>query len=152
LRDDHDADETHDQGGPSVYPHLLLQDHDGQQGREQWCREADCRCRAERQHADREKPTQHRAELRQAALQMLAVAIRAQHGEPGARQYDHRYREEGEQGASERDLAQRIAFKLPFHDRIAAGEHHGRADHIGDAARDLVAPRNQRVEDGHPAF
>jgi hypothetical protein len=27
---------------------------------------------------------------------------------------------------------------LPFHDRIAAGEHHGRADHVGDPERDLV--------------
>jgi hypothetical protein len=82
---------------------------------------------------------------------MLAVAVRAQHGETGARQYDRRYGQEREQRAPERDLAQRIAVKLPFHDRIAAREHHGRQDHVEDAARDLVAPRDERIWGGHQA-
>jgi hypothetical protein len=82
---------------------------------------------AERQHADREEPAQHRAELRQAALQMLAVASRPQDTPPGARQHIRRDGQECEQGAPERDLAQRIGGKLPLHDRIAAGEHRGGA-------------------------
>jgi hypothetical protein len=58
-----------------------------------------------RQHADREEPAQHRAELRQPALQMLAVASRPQDAPSGARQYDRRDGQECEQGALERDLA-----------------------------------------------
>src|SRR5215467_5309767 len=82
---------------------------------------------------------------------MLAVASRPQDAPPGARQYDRRDGKKGEQGAPERDLAQRISGKLPFHDRIAAGKHHGRADRVGDPERDLVAPRRSRVGDGHLA-
>ena len=40
--------------------------------------------------------------------------------------------------APERNLAQRIASKLPLHDRIAAGEHRSGTDHVSDAERDLV--------------
>jgi len=41
---------------------------------------------------------------------------------------------------------------LPFHDRIAAGEHHGRAEHVGDPERDLIAPRRRAHSgDGHRA-
>jgi hypothetical protein len=51
-----------------------------------------------------------------------------------------------------RPFAQRIAGKLPFHNRIAAGEHDGRADHVGDPERDLVAPRRRsHIGDGHRA-
>jgi hypothetical protein len=82
---------------------------------------------------------------------MLAVASRPQDAPPGARQYNRRDRQECEQGAPERDLAQRIGSKLPFHDRIAAGEHRGRADHVGDPERDLVAPRRSFVGDRHRA-
>jgi len=127
-------------------------DHDRQQGREQWRREAERRRRSERQHADREEPAQHRAELRQAALQVLAVASRPQDAPSGARQYDRRDGKKGEQGAPERDLAKRISGQLPFHDRIAAGKRHGRADRVGDPERNLVPSRRRsRVGDGHPA-
>ena len=81
---------------------------------------------------------------------MLAVALRLPDTPPGARQHDRRDGQEREQRAPERNLAQRIGGKLPFHDRIAAGEHHGRADHVGDPERDLVAPRS-RTGDGHRA-
>ena len=82
---------------------------------------------------------------------MLAVASRPQDAPPGARQYDRRDGEECEQGTPERDLAERIRGKLPFHDRIAAGKHHGRADHVGDPERDLVAPRRSQFGDRHRA-
>jgi hypothetical protein len=83
---------------------------------------------------------------------MLAVASRPPDTPPRAWQYDRRGGQEREQGAPERNLAQRIAGKLPFHDRIAAGEHHGRADHVGDPERDLVAPRRRsHIGDGHRA-
>jgi hypothetical protein len=82
---------------------------------------------------------------------MLAVASRPQDTPPGARQYNRRDRQECEQGAPERDLAQRIGGKLPFHDRIAAGEHRGRADHVSDGERDLVAPRRTHFGDRHSA-
>jgi hypothetical protein len=97
-------------------------------------------------------------------LQVLAIAPGAQHRQPGARQHDRRHRQKREQRAAERDLAERVGRELPFDDRIAAGEHHRRGDHIGDAARDLVAPRRQhrglprlgllclgrRFDDAHP--
>ena len=79
--------------------------------------------------------------MRQPALQMLAIAARAQHRDPGARQDHRRDRGKREQRAEKRDLADRIGLQLPFDDRVDAGEHDRRGDHIGDAARDLVAPR-----------
>src|SRR6516225_9830337 len=82
---------------------------------------------------------------------MLAIASRPQDAPPGAWQYDRRDGQEREQGTPERDLAQRIAGKLPFHDRIAAGEHRGRADHVSDPERDLVAPCRNHVGDRHRA-
>ena len=83
---------------------------------------------------------------------MLAIALRPPDAPPSARQYHRRDGQECEQGAPERNLAQRIAGKLPFHDRIAAGEHHGRADRVGDPERDLVAlGRRSRIGDGHRA-
>jgi hypothetical protein len=64
--------------------------------------------------------------------------------------YDRSDGQKCEQGASERDLAQRIGGELPFHERIAAGEHHGRADHVGNPERDLVAPGcRSHIRDGH---
>ena len=151
MGDDQDADKPDDKRRPAVDADLLLQDHDRQQSRKQWRREADRRRRAERQHADREEPAQHRAELRQAALQMLAVASRPQDAPPGARQYDRRHGQECEQGAPERHLAERIAGELPLHDRIAAGEHHGRTDHVGDPERDLVASPRSCLGNAHRA-
>ncbi len=145
------ADEADEQRRPAVDADFLLQNHDRQQGREQWRREAERRRRAQRQHADREEPAQHRAELRQPALQMLAVALRPPDAPPGARQYDRHDGQECEQGAPERNLAERIGGKLPFHDRIAAGEHHGRADHVSNPERDLVAARG-RFGGGHRFF
>ena len=64
---------------------------------------------------------------------------------------DRRDGQECEQGTPERDLAQRIGGKLPLHDRIAAGEHQSRADHVGDPERDLIAPRRSHVDDCHRA-
>ena len=63
-------------------------------------------------HAD------HRAELRQPALQMLAIAARAQHRQPGARQDHRRDRQKREQRAEKRDLADRVGLQLPFDDRV----------------------------------
>ena len=82
---------------------------------------------------------------------MLAVPSCPQDAPPGARQYDRRHGQEREQGAPERDLAQRIAGELPLHDRIAAGEHHGRTDHVGDPARDLVASSRSCLGSAHRA-
>src|SRR5436305_11824295 len=81
---------------------------------------------------------------------MLTVALRSEDTPSGAWQYDRGDGQEREQGAPERHLAKRIGGKLPFHNRIAAGEHEGRADHVGDPERDLVAPgRRGRIGDGH---
>src|ERR1700756_1853757 len=83
---------------------------------------------------------------------MLAVASRPEDAPPSAWQYDRRDGEECEQGAPERDLPQRIGGKFPFHNRIAPGEHRGRADHVGDPERDLAAPRRRsHICDGHRA-
>src|SRR5438105_7140088 len=106
IGDQQDADKPDDQRRPAVDADLLLQDHDRKQGREQWRREAERRRRAERQNADREEPAQHRAELRQPALQMLTVASRPPDAPSGARQYDRRDGDECEQGAPESDLAE----------------------------------------------
>ena len=49
---------------------------------------------------------------------MLAIAARAQHRQPGARQDHRRDRQKREQRAEERDLADRIGLQLPFDDRV----------------------------------
>ena len=152
MRHDEDADKPDDQRRPAVQPDLFLQDQARQQRREERRRKADRDRRAERQQAKRHEHAGHRAELRQPALQMLAVAVGAQHGEPGARQDHPAHREKREGRAEKRHLADRVERHLPFDDRIDTGEHHRRQNHVEDAARDLIAPRDERIWGGHQAL
>ena len=81
--------------------------------------------------------------LRDAAADMLADVLRAEHGQAGARHDQQRADDQRHHRAEQQHFGERIGVDLPFRQSGRAGEHHGRAQHEQDAERHLVGARRR---------
>ena len=96
---------------------------------------------AERHQREGDDDQALRHRLRCAAADVIAQARGAEHQQAGARQDQRGAGDQRDEGAEEQHLGERIADHLPFRQRAGDREHHGRADHVKNAARDAVGAR-----------
>jgi len=144
ARDDEHAEKAAGEGGAAPRVGLFLEKQDGDQRGEQRRREAD-RCRGRQRH---QMQGQHgeglRDRLREPARDVVAGAARDEDGKASRRQHDRGAENERRGRAEEHHFADGIRRRQQLGDRVRGGEHQGRADHAGDAERDVVGPQLRR--------